>query len=249
MAEASLIEKVSGKKSPPEWGDDPLSKFIEMAKDNIWASFVGYKQLYTRLQKIDEAYRRGVEHLTNTRDWFPSFFFIRAHSAFLGACRLALSCQVGEAYMVLRGCLENGLYGFYFWKHPKTARLWYERHDSKSKRKECEGEFRLRKMLKLLESDDRKLGKIAANLYEWCIDYGAHPNERSISSVMERIEETKTINFQINYLLGDKVASRACLKTAAQVGVCCLWIFQKIFQTRFELIGLSDEIKRLAKGL
>lgn len=249
MANDTLIEKIAGKKSPPDWGNDCLSAFIEDAKSNIFASFANCKPLYTRLQKIDESFRLAIDHLTNTKDWFPAFFLLRAHSAYLGVVRLSLSSQVGEAYMVSRGCLENALYGFFFWKEPKKARLWYERHDSIMKKKEGRRQFQIKAMLQLLQTENQKIGKITEDLYEWCIDYGAHPNERSISSVMEKIEEAKSIQFRINSLLGDKTAFRACLKTTAQIGVCCLSIFQLIFRTRFELIGLTDEIMKLAKGL
>lgn len=249
MDNEKIIEKIAGKKSPPEWGNDHLSKFIEMAWHNVFASFVNFKGFYIRLEKIDAAFRSAIENLTNTRDWFPGFFLLRAHSAYLGAVRLALSAQVGEAYMVLRGCLENALYGFFFWKNPQKSRLWYERHDSIMKKKEGRREFQIKTMLQTLKKEDPKEGKIAEQLYEWCIDYGAHPNERSISGVMDKIEESGNIDFKINYLLGGKLPARACLKTTGQIGVSALMIFQLIFRTRFELIGLSNDLKQLSKGL
>ena len=237
------------KKSPLGWGDDSLSAFIETVKNNIYATFANHRAVFNRIQKIDEAFRFAVDHLYNTKEWFPSFFLLRAHSAYLGAARLSLSFQVGEAYMVLRGCLENALYGFFFYKNPKKAHLWYERHDSIIKRKEVRREFQIKRMIEALKEENNQVAQVATILYERCIDYGAHPNERSISSVLEKSEEGRNIYFTIYYLPGDTLPAKACLKTTAQVGVCCLRVFELIFKTRFELMGLSDRVKELQKGL
>ena len=85
--------------TPPGWGEDPLTKFFETARNNQFATFDNFKTAYGRLRDIDKFYRDFVDVLDNSQDWFAGFFLLRAHSASLAACRLATSGQVAECYM------------------------------------------------------------------------------------------------------------------------------------------------------
>jgi len=94
---------------PPDWGQDPLSKFIKDAWHNTYATFANLKPQYTHLEAIHSAYQKIKDNLINTPEWFASFFLMRAHASYLGGVQLSFSGQIPEAYMVLRGCLENRL--------------------------------------------------------------------------------------------------------------------------------------------
>jgi len=239
----------TSKQVPPQWADDSLSAFIETAKQNSYATFVNHKAAYKQLLKVDELFRDAIDCLVNTKDWFPSFFLLRSHSAYLGAVRLAISGQVGEAYMVLRGCLENALYGLFFYKNPNKAKLWYERHDSDIKRKEVRDEFKIYRMFQIIEKEGPNVSGACRDLYETCIDYGAHPNERSVSSVLDRAESGTAVNFNLKYLSGDSDVLRFCLLNTVRVGLCCLCIFELILKERFEISGLTNKLNPLAVKL
>src|SRR5712691_11655393 len=94
-------------KVPADWGQDALSEFIETARQNTLATFANLRPQYNRLREIHLLYHDLVNNLHNTPDWFSAFFVMRAHASYLGSVRLALSGQVPETYIVLRGCLEN----------------------------------------------------------------------------------------------------------------------------------------------
>jgi len=234
---------------PPKWGDDPLSKFIQNSIDNTYASFHNLKSLYGRLVDIHVAFRTIADNIDRTPDWFASFFLFRSHAAYLGAVRLALSGQVPEAYMVLRGCLENALYGFYVARKPSTQEIWLRRHDDAESKRKVKGEFKVSNLLGLLAVEDEQLRRIAGDLYETTIDFGGHPNERAILSVMkQQLDESKR-TYQSAYMIGNEPPLHCSLECCAQIGVCALSIFQRIYPERFDILGLSNQLRGLKEGL
>lgn len=234
---------------PPHWTKDSLSHFIELAHQNTLATFVNLKPAFSHLRQISEAFQKAVEHLHNVKEWFVVFFILRAHSAYLAGTRLSTSGQVCEAFMALRGCLEAALYGYYFYRHPGKAEMWMRRHDDEKSKKAVRKEFSIGKMLDLLEKESPKTGKLMRQLYERCIDYGAHPNERSMTSNMRQMKEEKALRYDLIYVDNGGLPTRMCMKTNAQVGICALQTFKEIFSTRFKIIQLDEEIEKLSRGL
>ena len=233
---------------PPGWGDDKLSEFLETAHHNTFATFVKTKRIFIHLRDIDRVFRIAIDNLHNSPDWFIIFFFLRSHAAYLGAVRLAVAGQLPEAYMLLRGSIENALYGLYIYKNPKTKEVWLRRHESDASKKKAKSEFQIGPMLSLSESLDKKTGLIVRELYERTIDYGGHPNERAILSNLKQTKGSDVIQFDSIYLGGDSPAFRLCLKTCAQTAIACLLVFYNVFRTRFDLLGIPGEIDKLKKG-
>lgn len=237
-------------KIPKGWGEDKLSQFIDDARHNTLATFVNMKEVYNPLQVIDATFRRAVECAHNTREWFSIFFLLRAHASYLGATRLSLSGQVPEAYMVLRGCIENSLYGFYMYSKPQATVLWLKRDESKELLNKFKAEFTARNAFSQLEKADQKTGAATHLLYNRAIEFGAHPNPNALLTNM-RVQDigNGSKKFDVSYLSGDSDSLRLCLKTTAQVGVCSLMIFRIIIKERFDIMGISDDLQTLSKDL
>jgi hypothetical protein len=234
---------------PKGWGADDLSGFIDNTRLNSFASYANLRVEYSKLNEIDGIFRKLAENLLNTRDWFAAFFMLRAHSAFLAGSHLAMSGQVVEAYAVLRLAIENALYGIYLSKNPTSQNTWLRRHDSVEAKRRVREEFTIRRLLETLKASSERQAEIAETLYERCIDYGGHPNERALTQGLKTEANETTVNLQIIYLSADSDVLRPCLKTAAQVGVTVLEIFRLIFKERFDLIGLTEKLKQAARGL
>jgi len=239
-------------KPPEEWAHDPLSAFIETARQNIFATFANLKSPYNRLRDIDRLFVRATENLHGLRDdadLLPATFLLRAHSSYRGACQLALSGQLPEAYMVLRGCLENSLYGLFLYTHPEKAETWPRRSDDDASKRKVKAEFQVGPMLSLLDSKDAVTGKAVHGLYELTIDFGAHPNELALTSNARAENAKGARRFELSYLTGDSTALRLCLKTTAQVGVGGLRIFRLIFRERFELLEIPSALQAVSQKL
>jgi hypothetical protein len=237
---------------PIDWGRDHLSEFLDNAQHNILATFNNLKPEYNLLRDINAAFHNISENLLNIESLLPAFFLFRAHSSYLGSLRLSLSGQVPEAYMVLRGCLENSLYALHIYKMSDTAEIWLRRHDDEISLKRCKECFRISNVFKSLENEDINLSHTVRVLYETSIDYGGHPNERSLSSIMKKSEDESRIRFTVPYLIDYRINPEAFtlgLKSTARAGVCALLIFKIIFRARFDILGISDSLEKLKKGL
>ncbi len=234
---------------PPNWGNDPLSDFIKGAYENTFASYVRLRPAYDKLVAIDKIFRKTSECLYNSEDWFIGFFILRAHSAFLGSCRFSLSGQVYESYIVLRGCLEAASYGYLIADDAKAKKLWLDRHEDGQALREMRRAFQIRTIFELMQKKDPKLSKPIEELYERTIDLGAHPNPRGVLSSLKITKDAEHINFEMNYLTADSIQLQLALKTTAQIGIGALVLFRSVFAVRFKIVGLSDEIDRVARGL
>ncbi len=243
------MKKVNLPAAPGGWGGDDVTAFIDNARLNSFATYTNLRPEYTKVAEIDVVFRKLVGYLLNTKDWFAAFFLLRAHSAFLAGSHLAMSGQAAETYASLRLCLENGLYGLYLSQHPGSRETWLRRHDSDQAKQRVRSEFTIRNLFDSLRGLETKEAAVAEQLYERCIDYGAHPNERALTVSLKQETGQDTVEFRVVYLTDDSVIFRACLKTAAQVGASVLGIFRLVFKERFELTGLTNELNRARQGL
>lgn len=191
--------------------------------------------------------------MANSKDWFSLLFFLKAHSAYLSAARLSSSGQMAESFMVLRGALENSLYGHYIFKHPDYAEVWIRRHESDESLNRMKNIFTIGNTFNELNKANKPLNKIVRDLYERTIDYGAHPNPNSLLNILQHNTKTKekitTDEFKVEYLTGNKLTIALCLKTTAQVGVACLKILQLVMSERFKLTTLDIKVAKASRGL
>ncbi len=234
---------------PASWGNDKISTFLDDARNNEYATFANCQGEIRRLIDLDAWFRKAIDGLNHSNDWFSGFFMFRAHSNFLAACRMTWSGQLPECYAILRSCLENALYGLYLARNPNSRETWMRRHDSDAHRRKVKEEFKIGAMFELAKSIDTKEGSVAELLYDRTIDYGAHPNEQALWQVLQINEKAEQVEFKMIYLEGDSFQLRLALTTTAQVGVCSLSLFQSIYKERFNILGVTGAIDHIKNGL
>ncbi len=234
---------------PPNWGNDPLSEFIETARHNTIATFANCPNEYNILKDIHELFRYTTDNLINTPEWFASFFLLKSHAAYLGGVRFALSGQCSETYVVLRNCLESALYGLYMSLHKESHETWLNRRVNEESLKRVKDEFKIVNLFAALKSADPKIYDAAKILYDRTIDYGAHPNELALTSLLKKTEDGDMVKFNLNYLSGDTPAFRLALKSTAQCGACSLLIFKNVYSERFRLLGIDRKLDKLKVAL
>lgn len=234
---------------PTKWGQDEISNFFDAARENKYATFANLNDEVGRLIDIDLAYRKVIEGLNHSKEWFAGFFILRAHSNFLAACRLGWSGQIPECHAMLRSCLESSLYGLYLACNPNSRETWLRRHDSAESKKQVRAEFAIRNMLNVAKSVDAKEAQVAELLYERAIDHGAHPNERALMQMLRINEEPLHVEFKTIYLDDDIEHIKSTLKTIAQTGVCALSLFRPIYKERYDILGVTARIDHIKQGL
>ena len=92
---------------PQHWGNDELTKFLDIVHKNQFATFV-HKPETKRIIGIDESFFRVLEGWIDPRDLTAALLMYRAHSAYRAAASCAFSGQSAELHPLLRLMLEQG---------------------------------------------------------------------------------------------------------------------------------------------
>lgn len=213
------------------------------------ATALNCRPQFQRLSDIDALYWRMLENMNQSPEHFAGLFLFRTHCSFLGGCRLAFGGQVAEAYMVFRGALESALYGLYVAFDTSRQETWLRRHVDEASRKRVKDEFTIAKVMAHLKGIDERTHDIVKSLYDTTIDYGGHPNERTVSSQVATTQEGDRTNFSADVFNCGDLPHLACLKSAARVGIVCLDIFGHVFRARYKLLGIDLRLDQLRVGL
>lgn len=234
---------------PQEWGKDSLTEFLETAHQNRWATFANKKDWFQRLVRLDACFMQIVKNWLNPSSIIAPLFFFRCHAAYRAACEHALAGQVADLFPQIRSCLEYAGYALHIHKNADLGEKWLKRHDDESTMKAVKSEFTVSNIRTTIGKANQQAAKVFEELYQRAIDFGAHPNERSVTSNLAIKEQEGRKELQQIYLHGDSLALDHGLKTTAQTGVCALEILREVFPERFELLGIQAELLALRKGL
>jgi len=243
------LSKIMQILKPFEWGNDEITKFIDTTNENSLATFANLKPEFQKLIEIDKLFHIAKDCAQNSKEYFPALFILKSHSAFLATVKLAIGTQTVESYMTMRGILECSLYGYNIYKNRDLAETWLKRDESPEFKQEVKDRFAIGEIFRQLKSEDESLQDKAKSLYDTTIQYGGHPNEKSLSTVLKIDRADGKITFNVHYLTGDINVIKLSLVLLARVGVIALMISEKILAERFKIIGLSDKIKAASIGL
>ena len=236
------------KQMPSGWGSDSITDFIERARRNEYATFANIKKPYARLRDINDTFLSLCD-INQTEVPIQSLLLLRTHSSYLAAVRLSMGGQVAEVYPLLRSSIEASLYALHMFINPNTETIWVNRHKDELSLKTCRVNFNFSKVFATLEAEDINLALKIKTIYQNMIDFGGHPNELSIMSNIEVKKDDFASTYSLVYLTGHSKPLLLALTMSARVGICTLMIFQHIFKTRYNLLGLTEKIKQLQKGL
>jgi len=234
---------------PSTWGKDELSSFFDAARSNSFASYHNLAGSYRRMVDIDGLYIALFEEFKDPEDPLGAGLAFRCHSALRAAAQLALSGQVPEAFMVLRGALEMALYAFHASTSDERAQIWMNREDTEETKRRCKNEFTPRTIFPELRDRNPDSARVAGELYERSIDYGAHPNARGVLTTMTHEEGETEDSFSFAYLTGDSIALRFVIKSWCQNGISALDLLGLVFPERFQQLGLAQRSMPMRVGL
>jgi hypothetical protein len=233
---------------PAGWGDDNLTYLMEQAYRNRVATHVN-KPEFKRLSAINDCFATISEGWINPQSEIGALLLIRTHAAFFAGCEKAASSSLVECFPQLRAALENAAYALMICQKPELAELWLRRHDTSASKKLVRETFTTRAMRDAVSVADRHAGAIFERLYEECIDYGGHPNERSVTGSLEISRTATGREFRQLWFHGDGLSLDYALMTTSRVGMCALTVLQNAFPGRFELLGVNARMLNLRVGL
>jgi len=147
---------------------------------------------------------------------------LNAHSAFRAGIRMALSGQLLPVFMTLRGSIESVLYANAMVVNRDLESIWIDRDHDERARANCRSEFTIGKAFQYLsKAQDRQFSEALQEAYQSTIDFGAHPNSRSLLKSV-RIDEIENGKHLLNFAYVHGVGSfelRQSLVACAEVGI------------------------------
>ncbi|MFZ2149286.1 MAG: hypothetical protein WAV28_18905 [Sedimentisphaerales bacterium] len=249
VQEANYIptgEEVESAIRESKWCESHLTRFLEDTHKNILITYVKQRGYFEMLDNLGIIFEKVNPYLTYSNSDLSSLvvlsLFGRACGNFFAAVRLAASGQLTESYAQLRVCIENALYASYISSKPTLAKVWGDRHQSEEKRKKCRDSFKISSMIKNLQSQSPALAKRAKKEYNTCIDFGAHPNERS---VIPNIQMSKNGPVKLHLLNTEPGFFGACLLAVVSMGLLVVEIFEKVYPNEFKEINVQQRIQTI----
>lgn len=233
---------------PEAWQNRPLFAFIEDGWNNVLAAVHNKNVVAARLANIDTIFE-DAHKITAPADiahLLPAFLFMRSFTSFRASIMMGL-CLPTDSYALQRSCLENAGYARLISDDHTLSETWLTRDDSETTRKLIRATFTHAKIRSSIATKDAGLSEVYQSLYERCIDFGAHPNEKAVTLNVVKAS-LRTSNIQFRLLPGDGPALDHAVRTAAQVGICALRIFSTIFEKQFDKHGLPARISHASLG-
>ena len=237
------------KMPPAGWATDKLTHYLQAASENRWATFVGKRGHVQKLIGIDACFDRCAGHFTSTKRLVPFMLFVRSHAAFRGACENAMAGQATECFRHIRGCLENAAYALRIASSDDLAAVWLSRHEDPQSDSAMRKAFQMAELRKPIKKLDVRCAEVFDLLYQRSVDYGAHPNERSVTGSLSIEKVDGGSEFRQQMLHGDGVSLDFALKTTAQAGICALDVLRGLNSSRFEILGVNADLADLRAGL
>jgi hypothetical protein len=217
----------SGVPVMPAEANYTLKSFLLAAQENETKCLNRHSEMLVRLEKMTNALREisglnSISPLPKEVGIFEALLLANAYSLFLSAVRVALSGQSPPVFAVLRACLESALYAVIAAQSPMNRKIWSNRNEQVNA---CRNLFKKGTAKQYLEKADPNLATFVTELYDSMIDFGAHPNSRSVFShlSLESRDEGQAVTLAILH----NANSRSILQTLAacfETGVCILYL-------------------------
>jgi hypothetical protein len=240
------VASVTQTSDPPDgWGSDDLTEFIDQARWNEYCTFDNYRLAYGRIRDADDLYSLLIPVVGNSAHWFSGLFVLSAHATFRAAIRMALSTALPETYPLLRKSLESSLYSLHVARNPELREVWRNRGLDPESRKTCRTRFSQAEVMKTLKAEDQLLANRVANLYEFTIDRGGHPNEQSILTHLKRVRNEQGTAITMDYLAGAVPALDETLRTVSVAMVESLDVFFQVYPEQVVDLGLGARLAAL----
>lgn len=189
--------------APPGWASEPLTQFIDQGRNYQFAAFHNKRVVVQDLCRLDRLLMDALRDWKGSTQPVPALLLFRSHSAFRAGVAGAMAGQCAEAPSLLRLCLECAGYAAVMNAKPELVELWLRRHDSDETKRQVRRAFTVSVVTASLRGLDPSLATAFSILYERLIDFGAHPNERMVTSNIKTIRGPEEMRVDPVYLQGD----------------------------------------------
>ena len=244
---ADIVRIADLAESPPGWGGDALSQFVDAARVQAYQAVADHPEHYEALAEVDGVFRTAIEQLGGDSEQLAGAMFMRSHGRYLGAASLALSGLAAEAYTLLNRSLVAALQGVFVAGNAERQKLWINRNNDDASRKEMQAEFKSANLRRHFRQTDPSTAMVCETLLRRTSDHGDHPN--TYADPFRRPEgDHRHFNVTDEYFVHGGEVQRYCLRTAAQVGICVLSMFFYVFGDRYRESDIPARLTKLRQG-
>jgi len=162
--------------------DGSLDRYVEAGNETTKELLEGNGTAVTALRALHEFFSENLWRETEGDRPIPLTLSLSGFTLFLAGVRMALSGHALAVHPLLRTALESACYGFLTAGDESLEPIWTNRHESSEARRECRRAFQaaVPQVAKALNDLQPNSGDLINDAYEAAIDFGAHPNPRSI---------------------------------------------------------------------
>jgi hypothetical protein len=230
-----------------KWGKTFTTDFLNKADMNTRITYLRLHGYFEMLEGVGDIFMAASE----TVDYSDLGGFVkvslldRAFGNYFAFVRLSTSGQLTESYVLLRACIESALYAFNIHNNPELVKIWLNRHKNAQSKKDSQNLFKPGVILSNLIQTNQSLGKNIKSDYEWCIDFGAHPNERAV------IQNLKVTGRKMSFSLLNTTEGvfQGCLSMCATCGVNTLKLFNLIYPDDFKKFNAEERIQAIQEQM
>lgn len=136
------------------------------------------------LNRVYDFYARELFIEGNGLKAPASFLCMNAFMLWLASLRMALTGHASATFPLFRTALESACYAYLVQKDEVKESVWLARNNSEKDMVACRGTFTsaAREVTKAINAVQAGSGDIVLEMYESAIDFGAHPNTKSVLS-------------------------------------------------------------------
>lgn len=157
-----------------------LSATLKVAKEHS----EGQPQLMFMVHQMDDIFQKEIFGQEFKANPTAGLLAMNSYVTLLSAVRQALSGHVVSTFPIVRAALESACYALLA-RDQSKADIWTDRHLSEKAHETCRRTFTAHKAVKELKLISPEMAEYVMAHYEASIDFGAHPNRRSIIDHLE----------------------------------------------------------------
>lgn len=157
-----------------------LNEYLKDTNENANGHAAAPPQLMYMVDQMDQIFHEEVFSFPVDVHSYSAMLLLNSYTMLAGAVREALSGHVSCTYPIARTALESACYGFLIGADNDKASIWVNRHRDKGSLKCCRQVFTVSNAVTALMLVNTEMAEYVQGLYDASIDFGAHPNQRSI---------------------------------------------------------------------
>lgn len=164
--------------------DNSFRSYLTAGTENLEKFLAGKSPFLTMMDNLDLFIRKHIiEPGVIPDEFIVHSLRVNARFMLMSAFRIGLTGHAAGVYPILRTALETACYALIMSKDKALVDKWIARNDSLEGMKACKSAFQspIKKAQKIMNAQRSNYGDVMYQLYDWTIDFGAHPNPKTVT--------------------------------------------------------------------